>query len=116
MKKLLIILLIPITANSANGYKNPDVTQSNIMQTICVKGWTKTIRPPVSYTNKFKKAQLNSKNNPKLYEEDHMLPLELGGHPTEPENILPQPWGGNCGAHVKDKEENLYKKKYVQVK
>jgi hypothetical protein len=25
------------------------------------------------------------------YEEDHFIPLELGGHPTDPRNLWPQP-------------------------
>jgi hypothetical protein len=37
------------------GVINPEVTQANIQQTICVKGWTTTIRPPASYTNSLKK-------------------------------------------------------------
>lgn len=32
------------------GVTNPDVTQATIDKTICVPGWTKTIRPPASYT------------------------------------------------------------------
>jgi len=31
---------------STPGAFNPDVRQSTIDQTICVHGWTKTIRPP----------------------------------------------------------------------
>ena len=33
---------------------NPVVTQETIQATICVPGWTKTIRPPVSYTSRVK--------------------------------------------------------------
>jgi hypothetical protein len=33
---------------------NPAVTQATIEQTICVRGWTKTVRPPVSYTGSVK--------------------------------------------------------------
>lgn len=40
------------------GVANPDVTQDNIKQTICVSGWTKTIRPPSSYTSKLKLEQI----------------------------------------------------------
>jgi PBP1b-binding outer membrane lipoprotein LpoB len=29
------------------GATNPDVTQGTIHQTICVKNWTATVRPPV---------------------------------------------------------------------
>src|SRR5690242_17392754 len=34
------------------------VTQSTIDKTICVSGWTATVRPPTSYTNALKKTQI----------------------------------------------------------
>jgi len=40
------------------GVANPDVTQDNIDQTICVSGWTKKIRPPTNYTNELKRQQI----------------------------------------------------------
>jgi len=36
------------------GVTNPAVTQSTIGSTICVSGWTATVRPPTSYTNPLK--------------------------------------------------------------
>src|SRR5712691_1466056 len=36
------------------GALNPSVTQANINATICVQGYTRTIRPPVSYSNPLK--------------------------------------------------------------
>jgi hypothetical protein len=35
------------------GAINPAVTQANIGETICMKGWTKTVRPPERYTEVF---------------------------------------------------------------
>jgi len=40
------------------GVLNPDVTQVNITSTICKHGWTRTIRPPTSYTNELKLRQM----------------------------------------------------------
>ncbi len=40
------------------GAINPDVTQANIGSTVCVRGWTKTVRPPASHTNRLKKFQI----------------------------------------------------------
>jgi hypothetical protein len=40
------------------GVLNPDVTQANIDTTICRHGWTRTIRPPTSYTNELKRKQM----------------------------------------------------------
>jgi hypothetical protein len=39
---------------------NPAVTQANIDETICRRGWTHTIRPPKEYTTTLKRKQLSS--------------------------------------------------------
>src|ERR1700730_4705842 len=98
---------------------NPDVTQSTIHQTICVSGLTATIRPPASYTNNLKTEGITrygfSDANPRDYEEDHFLPLELGGNPKDQNNLWPEPYntqvnGQRMGAYEKDRVENLLKK------
>lgn len=113
------------TFEEAPGEINPAVTQDNIETTICVPGWTKTVRPPVSYTNKLKaellgvplrvrpptrghssrKAKLRT--NPKLkpYELDHKVALTNGGHPRSRKNLWLQPWEGKCNARQKDHVE-----------
>lgn len=77
---------------------------------ICVPGYTKTIRPPASYTTSLKVRQIAAygyaDTNPAHYEEDHFIPLELGGHPTDPRNLWPQPRSGTSGAGSKDRMEN----------
>ena len=92
------------------GAINPDVTQDNIAQTICVKGWTKTIRPPEAYTTALKLKQLRDEGatdmDPRHYEEDHDISLELAGHPTDPRNLWPEAYAGAWGARVKDRVEN----------
>src|SRR4051794_16847852 len=40
------------------GVLNPDVTQATIATTICVHGWTRTVRPPSSYTGDLKLRQM----------------------------------------------------------
>ncbi len=98
------------------GAANPNVTQANIGSTICVSGYTATIRPPTSYTNKLKAQQIKeygySDTNLSSYEEDHLIPLELGGDPTNPQNLWPEPYNvsDNNGAYSKDKVENLLRK------
>jgi hypothetical protein len=77
------------------GVLNPDVTQANIATTICVRGWTRTIRPPTSYTNDLKLKQMREYGvggSPSDYQEDHLISLELGGHPTDPRNLWPEPY------------------------
>ena len=76
------------------GVLNPDVTQASIAQTICKRGWTRTIRPPVDYTNELKRQQMKAygrTGSPSDYQEDHLISLELGGHPTDPRNLWPEP-------------------------
>ena len=76
------------------GVANPDVTQETIEDTICKHGWTKTIRPPTSYTNALKIEQMHAYHragSTSDYQEDHMLSLELGGDPTDPRNLWPEP-------------------------
>jgi hypothetical protein len=76
------------------GATDPAVTQANINQTICVSGWTSTIRPPEDYTENLKREQMlvyGDTNPISDYEEDHLIPLELGGSPTSPQNLWPEP-------------------------
>jgi hypothetical protein len=77
------------------GVLNPDVTQVNITSTICVHGWTRTIRPPTSYTNDLKEKQMGEYHvggSPSDYQEDHLISLELGGHPNDRRNLWPEPY------------------------
>jgi hypothetical protein len=76
------------------GVANPDVTQETIDETICTSGWTKTIRPPTDYTNELKAQQMEAyfrKGSLSDYQEDHLISLEVGGHPTDPRNLWPEP-------------------------
>jgi len=46
------------------------------------------------------------------YEEDHLIPLEDGGHPTDPRNLWPEPYntqvgGAIMGARQKDVVETF---------
>jgi hypothetical protein len=43
------------------------------------------------------------------YELDHIVPLELGGHPRKPSNLMLQPWEGEHGAKAKDTLETRLK-------
>jgi hypothetical protein len=94
-----------ILRHAANGGWLPDqhctpgaatsaVTQANIHTTICVTGYTGTIRPPVAETSKLKTTAMRSYNEPaqgrSITELDHLVPLELGGSDYVP-NFWPQP-------------------------
>ncbi len=96
------------------GAIDPAVTQQNIQSTVCVKGYTKTVRPPAYFTNKLKKSQIReygyADTDPKHYEEDHLIPLNIGGMPDDANNLWPEPRGSEWNAAKKDVLEfKLYK-------
>lgn len=110
------------------GFANPDITQQNIADTICNPKWsTSSIRPPASYTTALKEEQMAGEygdtvddpdkqcmpnsNNKACYEEDHLISLEVGGHPRDPRNLWPEAYdttvnGHRVGAREKDTVEN----------
>jgi hypothetical protein len=71
------------------------VTTDNLATTICISGWTAGIRPPSAYTGALKLAQIieygYEDRSPSHYQEDHLVPLELGGAPRDPANLWPEP-------------------------
>jgi hypothetical protein len=101
-------LILPTHTLGARYYK---VKQATISSTVCVKGWTKSIRPPASYTTALKKQQLvewgYADQNPSHYEEDHLISLELGGAPYSKKNLWPEPWSQ---ARKSDPRENAWHK------
>ena len=101
-----------VAPGRAPGALNPAVTQGNIDATICAPGWTATIRPPASYTNRLKLEQMPFYGYPagtdqRSLEEDHREPLEIGGAPRDPRNLWPQPL---AEAHAKDRLETAVKR------
>lgn len=98
------------------GAINPNVTEANVATTICKSGWTATVRPPSAYTSALKLVQIveygYSDRAPSHYEEDHLVPLELGGAPRDPRNLWPEPNiivlpdGTTVGSNAKDHLEN----------
>lgn len=108
---LVLSVVVPDPVKTP-GALNPNVTQANIQKTICVSGFTSAIRPPSSYTTALKIKQLqqgyavNGDLDTSHYEEDHLISLELGGHPTDPKNLWPEPYNDTLGARIKDRLEN----------
>jgi hypothetical protein len=97
------------------GVADSGVTQANIQQTICTSGYSSQIRAkyaPVNYTDALKRQQIREYGYADTrisdYEEDHLISLELGGHPNDPRNLWPEfPHSPN----PKDKvEDELHKK------
>lgn len=92
------------------GARSAAVRQETIATTICVAGYSRSIRPSIRYTNALKARQLR---NPRYsnhvlsdYQEDHLIPLELGGHPSDAKNLWPEHLNGAWGARTKDNLEN----------
>jgi hypothetical protein len=64
------------------GAINPAVTQDDIQSTICVRGWTRTVRPPERYTYRLKREQIRQREYA-----DRRL-----GHYEEDPPHPPRPW------------------------
>ena len=101
------------------GALNPAVTQATIHGTICVSGWTATVRPSSRYTTRLKRTQLviygYRDRSIADYEEDHLVPLELGGSPGSKKNLWPEPHhlkigGVDLGSSAKDGFENYLRR------
>jgi hypothetical protein len=91
------------------GAVNLAVGQATIGDTICVPGWTRTVRPPVYYTEDLKRRQIGafgySDHRLGHYQEDHLVPLELGGDPADPRNLWPEPKEAPDGWGIDRKDE-----------
>ena len=125
MKNFIALLMFALaSASAAYGEMalNSAVTSENIAETICVRGYTKTIRPPVTYTNRIKRKLMKDLGIPwsdaSLFELDHLVPLTIGGNPRSLDNLRLQAWEpppitlsdnstwiGDDSAKVKDKLE-----------
>jgi hypothetical protein len=98
------------------GAINPAATQDNLATTVCMSGWAATVRPPSSYTSALKMVQIveygYADRDPSHYQEDHLVPLELGGAGRDVRNLWPQPNetvlqdGSTVGSEDKDVLEN----------
>lgn len=105
------------------GIQNPAVNQANIRSTLCVANWTKTVRPPTSYTDKLRAQLTPPGHKPGDGEGDHAWPIEDGGMPgpvplSDPaqttlflHSFWWQIYADRYGARVKDVlESNLHRR------
>ena len=94
--RIFALLALASSAHAASLPLNPDVTQETIDATICLRGWTKTVRPPFAVTNAIKLAKLRERGlteaDKSRFELDHVIPLALGGAPDDPRNLRLEPW------------------------
>lgn len=78
------------------GAPNPDITQDNIAESICKKGWsTSSVRPATSVTNRIKTQTMTAYGftDPTHYELDHLISLQVGGCPDCVANLWPEAYG-----------------------
>jgi len=98
------------------GALNPAVTQGTIAQTICRAGWTATVRPPESITEREKFASMRAYGDGErasAFEYDHLVALELGGAANDPRNLWPEPdYAQRAGFYLnpKDRLERVLKR------
>ena len=101
------------TSSLTPGATNASVTPATVRTTICVVGYSARVRPPESYTERLKYRQLDGGYNLRgdrvasHYEEDHLIPLEVGGSPTSVKNLWPEPRLTYWSASKKDELENV---------
>ena len=105
--------------NCTPGATNPLVTQANIGSTICVKGYTSTIRPPANITGREKKANALSygyTGSLKTFEYDHLLSLELAGDPNDARNLWVEPASpGHKGSGVNNPKDGVENKLHSAI-
>ena len=77
------------------GAIKPAARQDNLDTTVCKPGWAKSVRPASAYTSALKVVQIVEygypDRSPGHYQEDHLVPLELGGAPRDHRNLWPEP-------------------------
>jgi hypothetical protein len=126
MTRLLSLVFLVVFAAAAVGaafagdLPDPQKTPGAINSHLTVKqfrrlckhpSWTKRVRPPEEYTYEVKRKQLRAgygdytRKELHLYEEDHLIPLCLGGAPRDERNLWPELWEGEWGAKTKDELE-----------
>ncbi len=87
----------------------PGAVHSGVpLATICAFGYSRSVRPPESFTEPLKLAQMRAyglPGPPSDYEEDHLVPLSIGGAPRDPRNLWPELRTGPNNAEQKDQLE-----------
>jgi hypothetical protein len=87
----------------------PGAIRSGVpLATICAFGYSRSVRPPVTFTEPLKLAQMRAyglPGSPSDYEEDHLVALSIGGAPRDPRNLWPEPRTAPNNAEQKDQLE-----------
>jgi len=92
------------------GVLNSAITPTMIKDTVCKSGWTATVRPPTSFTDKLRNADTPADHKPLDGELDHLISIEDGGAPADPRNLWWMIYADHYGARVKDVLETKLKR------
>jgi hypothetical protein len=91
------------------GEINPAINQSNLRTTICSASFLAKNKPSLTFLNRIMVTQLATlpyfgygDTNIKHFEEDLLIPLELGGSTTSSKNLWPEPYDLGFGDRTKD--------------
>jgi hypothetical protein len=87
------------------GAIDPAITQANIGQTICMPGYSRSVRPPYSVTGPLKRRMMAAQHPGEQmadYELDHLIPISLGGAPLDRRDLWLQPRHGQANAEDKN--------------
>lgn len=127
MRCLLLCVLLTLTSGAAGactsqnglpdpvctpGSLDPAVTAANLHETVCVRGYSSRVRPPLKVSAPLKREVIRRYGlpvPPRLYEGDHLIPLSLGGCPGPGRacdflaNYIPLRWRGIHNARDKDR-------------
>jgi len=119
---LLALVIVSATANAGDlpdlsltpGSTDPEVSGANIKESICKVThftWTEGHMPPRSFLQAIEREQLKvygyQDSDINHYQMDHLIPLSLGGNPTDPKNIWPQVLITKWSARRKDYLEEV---------
>jgi len=84
----------PTRSDLHSWFADPRVTQDNINTTICVSGYTRQGQAFVDIhrllSSDRSRNMATSIPTWRTMRRPHLIPLELGGHPTDPRNLWPE--------------------------
>lgn len=132
---LTLAVLVIAVATIARGGTLPDpqstpgavdarVTAENVQATICRPGWAASSRVAERISEGAKFQQLRTSiyaeaGNPiSAFEEDHLIPLELGGAPDSERNLWPQPrqsYRPSVGPWTAERKDRLENELHARV-
>lgn len=85
------------------GVINPEWAAGRLtLAQVCTPGWTATVRPRVSWTDKLRAAAVALGHAAAEYELDHLYSIEDLGAPADARNLWDMIYADRYGARVKD--------------